>query len=221
MMTATIKLALVDDHKIVRDGLKLMFLSMPHIKLIFEASDTEELLCKLKEHAIDLLILDINLPGKSGLDAACYLKEHFSNINILILSANTDESSICRAIEAGVSGYISKDAGSDEFIKAIKVISEGDQYFGDTVSKIIYESYVRTGWKLEAQNQDHAGGLTDREMEVMRCFAQGMSYKEAADVLFISPRTVETHRVNIMTKLGLKNLADLIRYALKNGIISL
>ncbi len=215
-------IGIVDDHKIVRDGIRLMLMNYPSYKLILEADHVVQMLDKFKTHQPDLLILDLNLPGTSGLDIIETLKKQYSEMKILILSANYDEYSVLSAIERGVHGYVSKDADSEEFIQAIESITGGEEFFTEKVSKIVYLSFLmHTKTASLAVFQDENTFLSDRELEVLRCFADGMSYKQVADFLNISPRTVETHRMNIMSKLGLENLAQLVKYAIKNGIVSL
>jgi DNA-binding NarL/FixJ family response regulator len=220
---STVTLGLTDDHKIVRDGIKMMLLSEPGLKIILEADSVMQLLEKLKERIPDILVLDLNLPGTGGLDAIEVLKSRCPEMKILILSSNFDEHSVMTAINKGVHGYLSKDAGSEEFVRAIRAIAEGDEFFGDTVSRIVYKSFLKStrSDSFSAKSGQQSLSLSERELEVLKCFAEGMSYKQAADILCISPRTVETHRVNIMHKLGLENLADLVKFAIRHGIVSL
>jgi len=215
-------IGIVDDHKILRDGLKLMFLCEPSYQILFEADNIIQLLDCLNRDIPDILILDLNLPGTNGLDIIESLKVKYQDMRILILSANYDEFSILSSIEKGVSGYVSKDADSDELMQAINTIASGDEYFGETVSRIVYLSFLKsskaTTFSVSDPNQTF---LSDREVEVLKCFAEGMSYKQTADYLNISPRTVETHRMSIMHKLGLENIVQLVKFAIKNGIVSL
>jgi DNA-binding NarL/FixJ family response regulator len=215
-------IGIVDDHKIVRDGIRLMLLDHSSCKLTLEADNVVQMLDKLKSHQPDLLILDLNLPGTSGLDIIDVLRTNYPEMKILILSANYDEYSILTAIERGVHGYVSKDSDSDELILAIETILAGDEFFAEKVSRIVYLSFLmHTKSSSISVFIDENNFLSDRETEVLRCFADGMSYKQVADHLNISPRTVETHRMNIMSKLGLESLAHLVKYAIKNGIVSL
>jgi DNA-binding NarL/FixJ family response regulator len=216
------RIGIVDDHKIVRDGLKLMLLGNPKHLIIFDADTIPHLLELLNHTVPDLLILDLNLPGTGGLEVIDALRARHCDMKILVLSANFDEYSIFTAIEKGVHGYVSKDADSLELLQAIDAVSSGDQFFGETVSKIVCKSFLSHKQNFPETNADQDKPfLTDREIEVLKCFAEGMSYKEIGDILNISPRTVETHKTHIMAKLGLENLSGLIRYAIKNGIISI
>jgi two-component system, NarL family, response regulator NreC len=216
------EIGICDDHKIVRDGVRLMFHCNPDYKVVFEADHVVQLLDKLKAKTIDLLILDLNLPGASGLDIIETLRTQYPDMRILVLSANYDEYSILTAIDRGVHGYISKDADSHEFIQAVDAVVSGDEFFGDTVSRIVYYSFLQSTKSGSLSNDSATPDfISEREKEVLKCFAEGMSYKQVADLLNISPRTVETHRTHIMNKLGIENLAQLVKYAIRNGIVSL
>jgi DNA-binding NarL/FixJ family response regulator len=161
----------------------------------------------------------MNLPGIEGDELTKLLIQDNPQSKIIILSALTDEDSVMKAIKAGAKGYLSKDAGTDELLIAIKSVYNGEEYFGGQISKIVFRSYT----KLFNQDKHSTESplLSERETEILKCFADGLTYKETADKLFISPRTVETHKNSIMSKLGLKTLADLIKWAIKNNIIQL
>ncbi|MDD3687008.1 MAG: response regulator transcription factor [Bacteroidales bacterium] len=214
-----IKLALVDDHKILRDGIKISLLGNDEILLVLECASSEELLKQYKKYNPDVFVLDMNLPGIEGDELTKLLIQDNQQSKIIILSALTDEDSVMKAIKAGAKGYLSKDAGTDELLIAIKSVYNGEEYFGGQISKIVFRSYT----KLFNQDKHSTESplLSEREIEILKCFADGLTYKETADKLFISPRTVETHKNSIMSKLGLKTLADLIKWAIKNNIIQL
>lgn len=214
------RIGIVDDHKIVRDGLCLMLKCHPAYRVLFGVDSIKQLFEQLSLHQPDILILDLNLPGTNGLEIIGTLRVKYPDVKILVLSSDSDEQSIMTAIDSGVHGYISKDAGSDELLRAIDTLSEGDEFFGETVSGIIYQSYLKSssGSSDETMKKNI---LSEREQQILGLFAEGCSYKKIAEKLNISSRTVETHRANIMMKLGLENLSQLVRYAIKNGIISL
>lgn len=216
-----IRIALVDDHKIVRDGIKAMFLADDRAEVVAEASDAENMLKMMLGVNVQVLILDINLPGMDGNTMAAEVAQRFPEVRVLMLSASGDEDTIVGAIKAGVQGYLTKDCEASEFIEAVHAIADGDEYFGGKVSRIVFNSYTK---KLNSTDSTEQGGarlLSEREIEVLTGFAEGLSYKEIGAKLFISPRTVETHKNNIMEKLELRTLADLIKYALRNGLIQL
>jgi DNA-binding NarL/FixJ family response regulator len=214
-----IKLALVDDHKILRDGIKISLLGNEDIVLVLECASSENLIQQYKKYNPDVFVLDMNLPGIEGDELTKLLIEDNPQSKIIILSALTDEDSVMKAIKAGAKGYLSKDAGTEELFTAIISVYNGEEYFGGQISKIVFKSYT----KLFNPDKQSATSpiLSDRETEILKCFADGLTYKETADKLFISPRTVETHKNSIMTKLGLKTLADLIKWAIKNGVIEI
>ena len=216
------RIALLDDHKIVRDGLKAMLQPFNDILIVGEAADAETMLSKIKGFEANILILDLILPGMDGSTFAEKLRVRMPEIKILVLSSNTDELSVIRAVQAGVKGYVSKDASSDELLKALRTIDAGDEYYGETISAIIFKSYISKA----SDNQKPLKKiihevLTEREKEVIACFGDGLSYKETAAKLCLSPRTVETHRNAVMEKLGLHSLAELIKYAIIHGIVKL
>jgi DNA-binding NarL/FixJ family response regulator len=215
-----IRIALVDDHKIVRDGIKAMLIAYDDISVIGETTDAETMLTCIKGLNPDVLLLDIVLPAMDGITLAEILNKRMPGIKILILSSSIDELSIVRAAQAGINGYLSKDSSAEELVKAIRLIYNGEEYFGEKISGIIFRSYQsKTGNKQGIISTHDL--LTEREKDVVKCFGDGLSYKETAAKLFLSPRTVETHRNTIMEKLDLHSLAELIKYAIRNGIVKL
>jgi len=216
-MSEICKIAIVDDHKIVRDGLKLMTLGQKNIEIVFEADSGKMLFEKLKHQKINLLVLDISMPEMSGMEITEKLVKENPEIKILILSANDDGNTILSVIEKGAKGFLSKDTSKDEFLKAINLVCNGEEYFGDSISKTIYNIFV----KKVNTNSNVENVLSDREVEIIKLFSDGMTYSEIGEKLFISPRTVETHKRNIMRKLELNSSVELVKYAIKNKIISL
>ncbi len=210
-----IKILLVDDHKIVRDGLKAMLFGNQHIEVTGEAASGKHLMDLLAKTNTDVIILDIGLPDVSGIDLIPQIIITNPETKILILSANCSEETITSAIKAGAHGFLHKDSSQDEFISAIVALHEGDGYFSENISKLIYKSYIK---KIKEQNQEPKT-LSERELEIIRLFSDGLSFKEIGEKLFISPRTVESHKNNILEKLELRNTIELVRYAFKSGII--
>lgn len=214
-----IKIALVDDHKILRDGIKISLIGNDEIVLVLDCANAEEFLTKYKSYNTDVFVIDMNLPGMEGEELTKLLLAENPETKVLILSALVDEESVMRAVKAGATGYLSKDAGTEELIEAIKTIYDGDEYFGGKISKIIFKSFSRINSEKNRSNFENI--LSNRETEVLKCFADGMTYKETGEKLFISPRTVETHKNSILSKLELRTSADLIKYAIKNGLIEI
>jgi DNA-binding NarL/FixJ family response regulator len=215
-----IKVILVDDHVIVRDGIKALISDEANINIITEASSASELAGKLEVYRPDVILMDINLPDSNGIEITRELKESRPEIKILILSMHMEEDFIVNAIEAGAKGYLPKTTSKKELISAINTISSGEDYFNETISNILIKSYVKRA-QTPKKVEEKAIDLTRREKEIITLFALGMSNKEIADKLFISIRTVESHKNNIMNKLELKSTVDLVKFALKNNYIEL
>jgi DNA-binding NarL/FixJ family response regulator len=214
-----IRIAIVDDHKIVSDGISATLMPYSHFNITAACTDAESLLEKFPYIKPDIVIVDLQLPGMSGEELIRIIKREHPHVRILVFSAHVDEYSLHAAVNAGADGYLSKDAHSGLLKEALQSLSQGEEYYGGKISSIVYKSYAMNN--LASSQQMSKNQLTEREQAVLECFANGMSYKETAEKLFISPRTVETHKNHIMEKLELRTLADLIKYALRNNIISL
>lgn len=216
-----IKIMLVDDHQIVRDGIKALLESLENVQVVGEASNAKELLEKLKNCKPDIIVTDISMPDISGIELTKIIneKEEFSGIKVLILSMFTNEDFIFNAIKAGANGYLPKNTTRRELFEAVNTIYNGDEYFSESISNIILKSYVKKAQNEELTEKKES--LSVRETEILKHFAQGLSNQEIADKLFISIRTVESHKNHIMQKLELKSTVDLIKFAIKNKIIEL
>jgi DNA-binding NarL/FixJ family response regulator len=212
-----IKIVLVDDHRIFRDGLKSLLSEVDFIEVIGEASGGSELLELLKTLNPDLVILDISMKDVSGIEVSKQMASLYPEIKIMILSMHTNEEFVINAIKAGVNGYLSKDASRDELLDAIKIIHEGGECYSKLVSDNFLKSYVKK-YKAEHSLLENKI-LTHRELEILKLAAVGLTNKEIADKLFISNKTVDCHKNNIVQKLKLKNTAEMVLYAVKNKII--
>lgn len=215
-----IKVILVDDHQIVRDGIKALIAGEREIDIIGEASGGSELLDLLKVKEPHVLLMDINMPDISGIDLARTIYSDYPGIRVLMLSMHISEEFIFNAIEAGVKGYLPKTTTRQELVEAIKSIANGGEYFNNTVSDILLKSYIRKTQSGSRDKDERHIQLTKRELEIIKLYAEGMSNQEIADKLFISIRTVESHKNNIMNKLELKSTVDLVKYAIRNNIVS-
>ena len=208
-------IALADDHVLLRDGIKRIIEESPDLRVVAEASDGLELLRVLKQqHDVDMVLLDISMPGLRGIEAVREVKISFPSIKVLILTMHKKKEYIRHAFSAGADGYLLKEATGDELFDAISTIRKGENYVSNAFSKeLIIEllQLYRTGGKLETEV------LTTREREVLKLIAEGKSSKEIADLLFISIYTVNNHRAKIIKKLGMKKTADLVRYAIREG----
>ncbi|NVO01660.1 MAG: response regulator transcription factor [Bacteroidetes bacterium] len=215
----TVKIILADDHRMFRDGIKSLLSDIDRIIIVEEVSSGEELLEKLKNCEPDIIILDITMPGLSGIEVSKKISTIYPEIKILILSMHTTEEFVINAIKAGVRGYLPKDTSKEELVDAINTLFEGGEYFSKLVSANFLKSYI-SNYKVE-KNLMENNALTTREIEVLKLAALGGTNKEIADKLFISVKTVDSHKHNIMLKLKLKNTAEMVLYAVKNKIIDL
>lgn len=214
------RIAIADDHTIVRDGIRLMCLTDEKLDLIFESATVDGFLKLMEKNPFDVAVIDIQFPDGSGLDLAEKILQKFPGARLLVFSGMMDEETVLKAISRGVFGYVSKDASMAELRKAIESVASYEQFFSMSIGQILYKSYVKKQQQGVSTISVNAA-LSDRETEVLKGFAEGYSYKEIAGKLFISPRTVETHKENIMKKLDMHSLADMIRYAIKEKIINL
>lgn len=209
-----IKAIIVDDHPLIRMGIKMELTSTDNICVVGEASSGLELLKLLESTTPDIVLLDILMPEMSGIEAAKILKEKHSDIKILIISAESTEETITALIGLGVEGFISKNAKPNEIAKAITSIINGDNYYGDEFSNLLYKIN-------NAKLDENTIELTSRENEIVQLLCDGLSAKEIAAKLFITHRTVELHKENIFKKLGFRNSIELVKYAIKNKIVEI
>jgi len=216
-MSRNIKVLIADDHKIVRNGIIALLENVKGIKVIAEAEDGNEALKLVKRLKPDVLLTDINMPIMNGIDLTERIVNSGLSTKVLILSMYNEEPYILKAVEAGVMGYLPKDAEYDEIVKGIRALANDQLYYNADITKIITNSIVRSSHiKHELSKFEH---LTKREEEVLRNIVKGDNNKEIGDSLFISSRTVDTHRTNIMRKLNARNTADLVRKSIENNLI--
>lgn len=213
-----IRIVLVDDHQIVRDGLKLLLSSQNDFIIVAEGKDGEEAIELVQKHQPDVLISDISMPKLNGLESAEQIKKHSPNTKILFLSMFDKEEYVTTAVRLGANGYLLKDSGKEEMIKAIRKIAEGEKYFSSDVSGILVNHMIKGPSKVEA-SYDNDFNLTKREVHILKKIVDGWSNKQIADDSEISVRTIETHRLNIMKKMKVNNAADLVRKALTFNLV--
>lgn len=218
---AKIKVALVDDHQIVRDGIRSLLSGLDDIEVIIEACDAKSILEKLKNIKPDVMIVDISLPEMSGIELTKIITNEYPSIKVMVLSMYTNQEFIFNAIKAGAKGYLPKNITRDELLEGIREIYKGNEYFSKDVSNIILKSYLKQVKDPERFDSLQEEKLTNRELEILKFVAEGYSNQLIADKLFISVRTVESHKNHIMQKLELTTTVDLVKYALKNKIIDL
>jgi len=216
-----IKLILVDDHQLVRTGIANLLSGEPGFEIIGEAADAKDLFELLKKSQPDITVLDIALPGMSGIEITKKLHNDYPGIRILILSMHTSEEFIFNAINSGARGYLPKNTSRKELIEAIFAIHRGEEFFAESISNVILKSYIRKAKSDSPEEANNENLLSKREIEVLKLFAEGMTNQEIADKLFISIRTVESHKNHIMARLELKTTVDLVKFAIRNNIVLL
>lgn len=213
-----ITLIIVDDHPIVVEGLRTTLMDAEDIDILGDASDDTELFALLKEKEPDIILLDITLPSLSGIEITQILSEQSPGIKVIILSANVDPHLVSSAIAAGAKGYLAKNARRDELLEAIRSVHQGRDFLGGKISEEIIRNYLQKARVEGTKSSEVKPSLSERETQIIRLIAEGLAYKEIGNRLSISTRTVESHKNNIIMKLGLKTVADLIRYAIRNRI---
>jgi DNA-binding NarL/FixJ family response regulator len=214
-----IRLLIVDDHKIFRDGVRALLNEDPEIDVTAEANDGAEALEIAKKQNFDVVLMDIRMPGMNGIEATALLKGNFPDIRILALSMYDEDHHIMEMLQAGARGYVLKNTGKKELITAIKTLAAGDSYFSKEVSTKIFE-HLGSGRKDRVRKKGtNLIPLTRRELEILKLIAEELTNQEIADQLFISIRTVDTHRRNLLQKLNVKNTAGLVRHAYQVGLL--
>ncbi len=216
-MTA-IKVVLVDDHQLIRMGITALLNSENDIEVIGEVNSAKDVLKSIESMKPDLVLMDISLDDGDGIILTKEICKRDKDVKVIMLSMHVKEDFIQRSIKAGASGYILKDSPKEELIKAIKVVADGGQYFAAEVSQLMVSSYVTKAGDFTNPIRK-SSGLTNREIEIIRLLSDGLSNQKIADILGISHRTVDTHRTNIMQKVKVKNVAELVKYAIVNNLI--
>lgn len=211
-----VRVLLADDHALVRAGLRELLQKLPDVEVVAEAGDGREALGLVKTALPNLVLLDITMKGLTGLEAAERIVKDFPGVKVVMLSMHANEEYVLRALRAGVSGYIIKDAAIVELELAIKAVVADETYLSPTISRSVIENYLnRTGDKSSPLEQ-----LTPRQREILQLIAEGQSTKEIAFTLKLSVKTVETHRAQLMERLEIYDVAGLVRYALRVGLIT-
>jgi DNA-binding NarL/FixJ family response regulator len=215
---AAVRVMIADDHPLVRSGLRALLERDSEFQVIAEATDGYEAIDLAVLHKPDVILLDVGMPRLSGPDAAQSISQKVPAARIVMLSMHSDESYVLRALKAGAKGYLLKASPEADVLAAIRAVASGNAYFSPSITKLLVEEYI-----VEVRHrgiEDSYDLLSTREKEVLQLLAAGKSNRDIADLLFISISTVETHRNNIFQKLHLHNLAELILYAVRKGLIS-
>lgn len=210
---------IADDHEIFLDSLSLLIATFPDVEVVGNCKNAKEAIHFIQNNKVDLLITDYRMPQMSGIELTIFLRRHHPEIKVLMLSVSEEADMIREAFQAGVWGYMMKRTGKTELQKAILTITSGQKYFSESV---VFE-LMRLGLtdnipKEEVPNE--FSQLTEREIDIIRLIAEELSSNEIAERLFIAPKTVETHRHNIIKKLNVKNTVGIVKYAIKNGLVT-
>jgi two-component system response regulator NreC len=213
-----IRILLADDHTVVRKGLRLLLESQPDFQVIADAANGRDTVALAEQHAPDVVVMDVAMPGLNGIEAARQISAKLPHTAIVFLSMHSDESYVLKALKSGASAYLLKDSAENDLINAVKAVCEGKAFFSPAISKMLIEDYMRQ--MQQRAVEDSYDLLTTREREILQLFAEGKNNKDVANMLNLSLYTVETHRSNIFQKLNLHSTAELILYAVRKGVIS-
>jgi DNA-binding NarL/FixJ family response regulator len=211
-----VRVLLADDHALVRAGIRALLEGLEGVAVVAEAGNGGEVLELARKHRPDVVLLDISMPGIGGLEASAQLKQELPEVRVVMLSMHANEEYVLQALRAGAVGYMLKDSATAELELALQAVMQGETYLSPPISKQVVEGYVqRVG--AEQPAADH---LTPRQRQVLQLIAEGLSTKEIAYRLELSVKTVETHRAQLMERLQIRDIAGLVKYAIRNGLVS-
>lgn len=210
------KIALVDDHALVRAGIRSLLEQMPDVEVVLETSDGRRVGKQLRDVDADLLLLDIALPGLNGLDVAARVRREHENLAIIMLSMYSNEEYVLQALRSGANGYLLKDSATAELELALQAVRQGKTYLSPGISKTLIDEYLQRPDKAKSPLER----LTARQREILQLVAEGHTTRRIAELLSVSVKTVETHRAQLMTRLEIRDVAGLVRYAVRTGLVS-
>ncbi len=213
----TIKILIADDHQLFREGLINLLSDAPEIEIVAHAEDGKDAVEKAIIYNPDIVIMDIGMPVLTGIEATALLKSKRPEIKVIALSMHSDKHYIKGMLEAGATGYLFKNCTYPQLIEAIETVYAGKKYLSEKITEVLIDDYLDKDDSIDNTTEE----LTEREMDVLKLFADGKTTREISEQLFVSVKTVGTHKQHILKKLNLKTNVDIIKYALKNGIISL
>ena len=212
------KIVLVEDHSIMRQGLRLLLETQPNLEVLAEAGNGREAIKLVEELKPDLVLTDISMPDMNGMEATRQILDCCTSVKVIVLSVHSDKQFVSGMLRAGASGYLVKDCIKDELIEAIDTVKRGQMYLSRQIEASVLKDYKRI---LEAEDNSVFSKLTKREREVLQLITEGKSTKQIAADLYVSVKTIETHRQNIMNKLEIYNIPDLVKYAIQQGLIDI
>jgi len=215
----SIRVLLVEDHNVVRDGLRLLLNAQSDMEVIAEAITGREAVAFARNDYPDIVVLDISMPDLDGIQATGLIRVECPRTQILILTMHESDAYFFRALEAGAAGYILKKAASEELINAVRAVAKGEAFFYPSLARKLLDNYLEHSGSATSVGPPGYEELSDREREIMFLIVRGLSNQEVAEKLVISPSTVQTHRTHILQKLGLETTIDLVRYAIRYGLI--
>lgn len=215
-MTEKIRILLADDHAVLRAGLRALLNAEPDMEVVGEAANGQQAVERAQELKPDVIVMDLSMPGKGGLDATKQIKEQGLSARVLVLTVHAEHQYLLPVLQAGGAGYVLKQAADTELIQAIRTVHRGEAFLYPTAASMLLDDYRR---RVSA-TEDQFDGLSEREREVLKFTAEGFSSQEIADRLVISAKTVDTYRQRIMDKLNIHHRSELIRYALRKGLLT-
>jgi two-component system response regulator NreC len=214
-----IRILLADDHELVRKGIISLLANSPEFEFVGEAADGAEAVRKTEELHPDVVVIDLSMPRVSGTEATRSICRRFPDINVLILTMHESDEYLYQILKSGAKGYVLKSSGREELSLAIRTVARGQRYFSRQVSDRLVEDFLRGTQERSATRPETEYALTRREAEILALIGEGLNSQQIAEQLFISHRTVDTHRTNIMQKLNIHDTAKLVRFAIEKGFV--
>jgi len=213
-----VKVLVVDDHDVVREGIRMVLSSDPELEVVGTASSGEEAIDKVRELEPRVVVMDIGMPGLSGFEATRRIREANPEVQVVALTVHDSEAYVFQMLQAGATGYVIKRAPAEDVIHAVKRAALGESVLHPSVAKLVIKDYLSRVERGEDESFDH---LSEREREILKLIAEGKTNREIAEMLFLSIKTVQAHRANLMHKLGMHDRTELVKYAIRKGIIGL
>ncbi|MFN8357439.1 MAG: response regulator transcription factor [Spirosomataceae bacterium] len=218
-MSQKIRVAIADDHVLFRKGMTKILQQSDYLEIILEAGNGQELIELIKTNLPDVILMDLQMPILDGIKATEHVKQHYPHVKVVVLSMHDEDNFVTHLMELGANGYLLKDTDPDEVEKAIRMVFEEDYYYGEFLTKVMHRRLLNRSTKREANKLTLTSvHLSEREIEILKLICEGFTNSEIAEKLFLSPRTVDGHRQRIMEKVGAKNTAGLVVYAVKNDL---